>query len=186
MAKHNRCILSLDPSSTCTGWAVLATGEQYLASGRLLPKIVKIEPKGLAPYYRIDAMCLELRKLLEEYRPCEVVMEWTSGKRAGRLGQNVSHLAIYGVAVGAIWREAVNWTGYWTDRGIPCAVTSYLENDWTRGKPKDHRIQLARMMFTRDYDPSKDAGGDEADALMLNVHHQREERIRQCTRSTGA
>ena len=174
-------ILSLDPSSTCTGWAVMDYGEQYVASGRLLPGHVKIEPKELAPYYCIDAMCLGLHKLLEEYRPQEVVMEWTSGKRAARLGQNVSHLAIYGVAVGAIWREAVNWTAYWTDKGTPCAVVSYLENTWTQGQAKGHRIQIAQALF-RQYDPTRDSGGDEADAIMLNVWHQREQKLEQAIR----
>jgi len=174
-------ILSLDPSSTCTGWAVLAPGEQYVASGRLVSKITQIEPKEFAPYYQIDAMCLELRKLLDGYRPREIVMEWTSGKRAGRLGQNVSHLAIYGVAVGAIWREAVNWTAYWTDKGTPCAVVSYLENTWTKGQPKGHRIQIAQAMF-QQYDPARDSGGDEADAIMLNIWHQREQKLEQAIR----
>ncbi len=174
-------ILSLDPSSTCTGWAVMDYGEQYIASGFLSPPTVQVEPTALEAYYRIDAMCLSLRKLLDQYKPQEIVMEWTSGKRAARLGQNVSHLAIYGVAVGAIWREAVNWTAYWTDKGTPCAVASYLENTWTKGQPKGHRIQIAQAMFPQ-YDPERDSGGDEADAIMLNVWHQREQKLEQAIR----
>jgi Holliday junction resolvasome RuvABC endonuclease subunit len=177
--QENDLILSLDPSSTCTGWALLRPGEVYVASGRLLPSRVKVEPKALEPYYRIDAMCLALRKLLDQWRPRYIIMEWTSGKRAARLGQNVSHLAIYGAAVGALWREAVHWTAYWTDQGVPAAVEGVLENDWTGGRPKrtnsKHvgRVEMAAAMF-RQYDAQQDKGGDEADALMLGVWHQRE------------
>jgi len=174
----NDLVFSIDPSSTCSGWALLGPGEEYVASGRLLPPTVTIEPKACAPYYRIDAMCMALRKLLDQHRPRHVVIEWTSGKRAGRLGMNVSGLAIYGAAVGALWREAVHWTDYWLKQGLAGYVVGIIENDWTRGQPKARRIPIAAGLFPQ-YDPEQDSGGDEADALMLNVWYQREQKLRE-------
>jgi Holliday junction resolvasome RuvABC endonuclease subunit len=167
-------ILSLDPSSTCTGWAVLKPGEVYVASGRLLPVPVRGVPKGYEPYQRIASMCQGLVDLLGHYQPGTIVIEFTSGKRAGRLGTNVSGLAIYGAAVGAIWREAVNWA----DHNASC-VKGVLENEWTGSRPKFSRgrtvgrVVIAAAMF-RNYDPEADKGGDEADALMLGVFYQRQ------------
>jgi hypothetical protein len=166
-------ILTLDPSSTCLGWAKMRLGEMYLGSGRIVPHVQKPR-KGYEAYARIDSICAQLFHLLNHVQPSIIVMEVTSGNRAGRLGQNVSHLGIYGVAVGAVWREVKEWSEYFTHRHrIPCTVDLVLENEWTRRQPKADRILTATAMFPQ-YRAADDEGGDEADALMLNVWWQRE------------
>ncbi len=171
-------ILSLDPSSSCLGWATLRAGRLYLASGRILPKSVKTR-KGYEVYGRIESICQQLVALLEREQPTVIVVELTSGNRARRLGQNVSHLSIYGAAVGAVWREAESWAREFVrEHRSPCEVTGFLENEWTGQKPKAERIATAALMF-QQYQPANDSGGDEADALMLNVWYQQAARMKE-------
>ncbi len=160
----NDYLFAIDPSSTRTGWAVLLPGEVYVNSGAIRPSA------KLPPYSRIGETCDVLLELLGHFDPAVVVIEWTSGKRHDRAPKNISGLGIYGVAVGALWREAV--------RACPEAtIEGVLENVWTGGIPKSHRKQIAAAMFPA-YDPSNDLGSDESDALMLGVWWQRESQIR--------
>jgi len=181
LAQAANTVFSIDPSSTCTGWAAMRPQLKLVASGRLLPPDTKADAHD-----RIDAMCLSLRKLLDEYTPRMILIEWTTGHRAGRLGKDVSHLAIYGLAVGALWREAVGWTEKVTSLGVPAVVMSIPENLWTQGRPKQ-RTARSRTISRQEiiaatypqYDPEKDRGADEADAIGLNVWWQEEQKGRQ-------
>ena len=166
-------ILSLDPSSSCLGWATMRPGEVYIASGRIMPGHPRTH-NGYEAYGRIESICTQLDSLMDREQPTIIVVEVTSGKRAGRLGQNVSHLGIYGAAVGAVWQKATAWSkDFMRDHRIPCTVDVILENEWTSRQPKALRVATAALMF-QQYHSAEDPGGDEADALMLNVWYQRE------------
>jgi len=180
IAQASNVVFSIDPSSTCTGWAVMKPQLKLVASGRLLPPNTKADAHD-----RIDAMCLILRRLLDQYTPRTILIEWTTGHRARRLGKNVSHLAIYGVAIGALWREAVGWTENLTSLEVPAVVMTIPENLWTGGRPKQRTARskgISRQEIIvatyPQYDPEKDLGADEADAIGLNVWWQEEQRVR--------
>jgi Holliday junction resolvasome RuvABC endonuclease subunit len=145
-------LLALDPSSTCTGYAIGTSWRHLLEAGKLKPK--RAADKALI---RIRTMCWELEKLIEEHAPDRVVVEVPSGKTHHRLGKNVSHLPIYGMAVGAVL--ATCW-----HLGLVTDTTA--DNEWTRGKPKDDRKAYIAGMF-KSYDASQDKGGDVADAIGL-------------------
>jgi len=68
-------ILSIDPSSTQTGWALLDREERLFQAGILTPDKQRSEPQ-----FRIAAMCRDLRQLLDEIEPAVILIEITSGK----------------------------------------------------------------------------------------------------------
>jgi len=170
-------IFSIDPSSTVTGWAVMECPTKALLNfGVLLNATTRADP-----YHRIDAMCLHLHKLLDTYDPPTILLEWTTGKTAARHTGGGAGLAIYGVAVGALWREAVNWTAKLTRQGKAAVVVGILENTWTRGMSKSSRQLAAQSLYSR-YDMKADKGGDISDAIMLNYYYQQELAVEQAIR----
>jgi hypothetical protein len=147
-------ILSIDPSSTCVGYAMFDESGTLLGSGRLMP-----DKKNDVAMDRIAGLVSELSALWHEHRPRHCVIEVTSGKVARRLGGCGAGLATYGMAVGACWQMLRSLVG-------PQNVTAVYENEWTRGVPKSQRLQLLRIIFP-GYDPATDPGGDAGDAIML-------------------
>lgn len=146
-------LLSLDPSSTVTGYAVL-DGVILLDAGRILPVRQKDPPNS-----RIDAMISELLTLVREQQPEAIVIEDTSGKVSGRHGGRGAGLAIYGKAVGEV-RRAMKQTGI--------DVFMVLENDWTRGMGKKiDRQRWCEAAYSKQYRAADDPGGDVADAIKL-------------------
>jgi len=107
---------------------------------------------------RIEVMGAELAALIRDVRPAVIVVEDTSGKVGhNRHGGGGAGLAIYGKAIGYMTAVA-------NASGFPVAMVK--ENDWTRGTPK--AIRTARVkQWVRNYDESKDPGGDMADAIGL-------------------
>jgi hypothetical protein len=109
-------------------------------------------------------MCEDLRELLRQWAPHNVVIEVPSGKVGGgqRRGAGAT-LAIYGFAVGAIWA---------TCRAAPCRplVDEVDERTWTRRKPKLVRQKLIAYEF-HEYGTqiAKVAGGDVADAIGIGL-----------------
>ena len=152
-------LLSLDPSSTVTGWAALSFGGRLLEGGLLKPN-----KKGIEPAARIDQMCKDLLVLLNEVSPSEVVLEWPSGHTGRRHHGHGSGLSTYGIAVGAIWRTCVGWA---TDRHVSVHLVS--ENLWTAGQSKTRRAAGVRL-FYEQYNPDKDPGLDLADAIGLALY----------------
>ena len=168
-------LLALDPSSQAIGWAALQAGEVLVAGGVLLPE--KVSERD--PYVRIDSLCGRLWELLETNGPKTVVVEVTSGK----VGENRhkghgAGLAIYGVAVGAVWRECRAWTRYeLATRRRLTHVERVYENDWTHQIPKRTRTLAIAAMYPR-YDVEADPGGDEADAIGLGIYYLREQFVK--------
>jgi hypothetical protein len=152
-------VLALDPSSTCVGYALLAGDKTLLAAG-----VIKPDKASAPSYERICSLRRDLRTLLDELEPDTILVEWTKGKVGHRrhLGQGAG-LAVYGAGVGAIAAEADNWG---QRRQPPVPVVAVLENDWTRGVPKDVRRKVIEQQYTQ-YKSAMDPGGDMADAIGL-------------------
>lgn len=156
-----KTILALDPSSTCTGYAVLDFSGRLIEGGILRPTSARLDPAT-----RISQMCADLRALLNLTRPKAIVIEWTSGHVGGRRHHgHGSGLAIYGVALGSLWQTAVGWA-----QGLGIEVIRILENTWTRGIPKVERSARVRMLYP-SYNPAADPGGDLADAVGIAVFY---------------
>lgn len=159
-------ILSIDPSSTCTGYAVFEHGPdaptpRLIEHGRLTAK------SSLSALGRIDAIVEDVLDICIERRPKHVVIEIPSGKVAGRVRgrSGGTGLSVYGMAVGAI-RQAMRQL----DGTGGSFVHDALESTWigTANRSKATRQLAARSMYP-DYNPDTDTGGDAADAIMLGV-----------------
>lgn len=131
-SKSGPVLLSLDTSSTATGYAVF--------HGRGLVCCGVIRPKATLPALdRVGLIVADVEALTDAAAPDEIVMEISSGKVHGRIAK-ASGLAVLGHAQGAIW-EAVR------RRMIP--LTTVAENEWTKSKKKaDRAAHFAGMYLT--------------------------------------
>lgn len=163
-------IVSLDPSSTCTGYAVWVDGKPY-ELGRIKPSN---STKGIdstklagraqvacgASVVRYMGLMADLAELLYEYRPEHVVIEVSTG-RAGtgsKLKAGPS-LITYGQAVGCALAMAYQSCS---------SVVPVTERAWTRGLgKKDARMRFVYNLYPALYQFEKDKGGDIADAVLL-------------------
>lgn len=156
-------ILSLDPSSTIIGWAFLCKPRALVEAGLIRPD----SPRA-APIDRIRSMVRDLRELLSEHVPDEILVEVTSGKVG--LRRHKGHgagLAVYGMSVGAVWQACESWAAQdLFGPGPKPRVHAIDENTWTRGQAKSRRIAAVAADFPQ-YDAATDPGGDMADALGL-------------------
>jgi hypothetical protein len=159
-------LLALDPSSTRTGYAVFEmfhdapSGAALIDAGYLQP------PKREAPAIeRIAEMVVDLRELMHELMPRNIVIEIPSGHVGNRhLGRGAG-LSIYGLAVGALWSAARAPIG---GQGRRIEVLTLEENAWTRGVQKNKRQMAVAMEFPQYREViSKDGGADVADAIGL-------------------
>lgn len=157
MEHDHPLIVGVDPSSTCTGVAVLRGGK--------IVEMAQLRAKSAqSSVGRIAVMTMKLVKFLREYRSAWLAIEVTSGKVAGRLGNRVAGLGVYGMAVGAALWAAQDVLG-------PEAIVPVTENVWTRGVPKGRRQVGVGVMFP-EYARGvgrHDAGGDVADAIGLTL-----------------
>jgi hypothetical protein len=157
-------ILSLDPSSTVCGYAVLRRDKRLMMHGLITPAC-----RSDGSYDRVMGMADDLGSLLDEVRPGVVLVEWTKGKVGRRHGGLGAGLAVYGCGVGGLAREAYRWCrGHAGSELVPV-----LENDWTRGQSKEARTLAVAGLYPQ-YRPGDDPGGDAADAIGLAVWWLRE------------
>jgi len=163
-------ILSLDPSSTVCGWALLDLAGRIISAGLIKPDKLRSEPK-----FRIQSMAEDLRQLFNEFEPRTVIIEITSGKvGANRHKGAGAGLGVYGMAVGYLWSVADNWR-----RQLPAEqqglteIVVIKENDWTRGVPKADRIAAVASEFP-EYDAALDQNGDLSDAISLGQWYVKE------------
>ncbi len=150
-------IIALDPSSTCTGYAVMESAETLVSAGLLRPR------SSDEAIERITSMACDLRELITECRPRKVVIEVTSGKVAGRHRQRSqgAGLGVYGTAVGAMYAVSLIEMGWLRSRVVPIH-----ENTWTHGVPKAQRQRHCAAAFPA-YSMADDPGADVADAIGL-------------------
>jgi hypothetical protein len=145
-------LLTLDVSSSAIGWCASTSGDMLDSFGLITPKRSRA-----AAAERIDSMLLQLdQEVLSS--PGLVVMEWSDGKIAGRLGR-ASGLSVLGAAQGAV-RQFLLGKGY--------VVYLVGENQWTKRVPKPTRAKRIAMWF-RAYGEwaaaGVDKGMDVADAI---------------------
>lgn len=147
-------VLFLDPSSTCTGYAIFTDGTLQEA-GRLTPQ--KTRDHALA---RIRAMGRELEKLADDQQFHAIVVE-VSTSRYGRSRKQggAATLHIYGMAVGYLLSVVEYKAG---------TVAAVEANLWTsQVGSKELRKQDIARRFRGYYDARRDPGGDVADAVAL-------------------
>ena len=100
-----KTILSIDPSSTACGWALLDLAGRILQGGIIKPDKIRSEPQ-----FRIKRMAEDLQRLLNELGPGIVLIEITSGKvGTNRHKGHGAGLGVYGMAVGYLWCVADCW-----------------------------------------------------------------------------
>jgi hypothetical protein len=150
-------LLSLDPSSTTTGYAVFKDGK-FIEAGKLKPARAADPAND-----RIRVMTWQLRDLANSVKPTHIVIEDTSGKVGRRHGGGGSGLAIHGKAVGWFISVAEHII---KSENVRCIT----ENTWTRSIKKATRQERVAAMI-RNYDPEKDKGVDVADAIGLGLYY---------------
>lgn len=168
-------VLALDPSSRCTGYAVLErtcpTGERLLEAGKLRGK------STCDALQRVLAMRADLKKLLEEMDPDTILVELPLEKQYTRTAGKRSGMAIWAGAAWALWMVCVQWA---EEANIAAALLQGLDwspsdarrvcpvsnTYWTRGTSKRDRQDRVHALY-RQYDPKTDAGGDVADAVSM-------------------
>ncbi len=166
-------VLAIDPSSKCSGYAFghrVGMGAEILFAGRCLPRTRANATD------RIASTCDFFANLVMSEEPEHIVIESPSGKIHGRFAKTkMSALAIYGMAVGAIWATCRYCR-------IPPDVPVHLidANRWTAGKSKDARRIRAKALW-EEYCAVDDPGADESDAICLLdwfCRHQELERLK--------
>lgn len=131
-------LLAIDPSSTCTGFAVLSEKGKLVQYGVWRPSRMD------DPYVRIEKMCRSMGELLDATPVQHVVLEVTSGHTSARLKDSRPNLTIYGVAVGAFWI----WLRFMKfSLDLHYQSHRVYENEWTGGVPKIKRHQLILAEF---------------------------------------
>lgn len=86
-----RTLLSLDLSTTCTGWSVFNIDEHKLITYGILKPSTKGISKLIYPKQQLTKMIdlsFQIRSLIENYRPTHIVIEEIAGSKQ-RLGQKV-------------------------------------------------------------------------------------------------
>lgn len=157
-------ILSLDPSSTLTGYALMS-GDSIVSAGLLKPH------KRSAPAReRVRHMAADLRVLIGELKPDRIVIEVSSGHVSKRHRGSGAGLAVYGYAVGYMAAIA---------HAAGLEVAEVEENEWTRGVPKPRRIATIAALYP-SYRADRDRGGDMADAIGLGSWYGRTMRLKGC------
>ena len=151
-------LVGLDPSTKCTGYAVLDAARDSLLDAGL------IKPSNMKPpfYERVSEMVPDAVQVVREVAPCIVVIEVPDKYQAGRLSR-AEGLAKYGFAVGAIWCAVRSLPGV-----VVHTVTPAL---WTGGVPKRKRCDLLALRYPA-YARAKDKGGDAGDAIGLVAYYR--------------
>lgn len=154
-------LLSIDPSSTRSGYAVLDV-RGWLSVSVIEAGYLKPVRASHPPLMRIRAMADDLDELVALHSPAACTIEQTTGKvgkkrhKGGGAG-----LSIYGEAIGYLLaRLDALMTA---DRVWPIN-----ENVWTHGVSKDDRVALLAARYPAyAAHMGMDKGGDVADAIGL-------------------
>jgi Holliday junction resolvasome RuvABC endonuclease subunit len=153
-------VMGIDPSSTRTGYALVVYPGRVATAG-----YVTGSRRNQLPLQRIAQMCLELRHLIEEEAPTEIVIEMSSGHVGARHLGGGAGLATYGMAVGAVWQACMRAAEL-----IGSELNMVPENMWTGGISKSQR-KTSLVLECEAYASVRggDCGADVADAIGLAV-----------------
>ena len=150
-------VLSLDPSSTIIGYAVLDfDSETILQAG-----LCKPHKSGMKPIPRVLSLIGDLSGLLREHEPGVVVIEVPDAKQYTRKHERTTSLPVWSFAAGAYF----GWLEARMDGRDVYPVSNTL---WTKGHSKPARVVKAGLLH-RDYDAEHDPGADMADAICLGA-----------------
>lgn len=158
-------LLSLDPSSTTTGYAVLNRTPKLtlVEAGRLRGK------RTASAVSRVLAMRGELLRVLAEFVPSTVLIEMPLGLQYTRHEQRKSGMAVWAGAAWSLWMVCVEWAGLQHKvYGAEKAIVPIANTEWTRGMDKDARQALVRTNCPK-YSPKDDPGRDVSDAIALGM-----------------
>lgn len=163
-------VLALDPSSSCTGWAVgFVDGKSFkiLDAGRIVPP-AKMNPIQRADFTAdriVDVRLGRYSKTIKRIFPpiphcCEVAVVEVPSSRGSFHGTAGSGLAVYGFAAGVVWKSVE-----------PAAVLRRIAvtpETWTGSRTKENRKRIALKWFP-DLEKLSDPGMDVSDAVSLAV-----------------
>lgn len=151
-------LLALDPSTTCTGYAVMRSSDDLFDAG-----IIRPPTTAKTPLERIESICKEVAALIAEIHPHYMVIEVPSGHVAARIAEESggAGLSVYGMAVGAVVHTA------WIAMGSSELVWTPDES-WTQGIAKQvRRLAIMAEFSWANEQFEKDSGSDMADAIGL-------------------
>ena len=156
-------ILSLDPSLTCTGYAI---GDLRNGSGIDVTEVGKIKSAVRARDVerRVDSITDQLSKLIARRiipsdLPPVVVIELPSSRKMERHKGGGAGLANYGMLVGHVRQICMSLVGN---------VVSVKSDYWTGGRSKEKRYKNA-CRYYKSLPKIKDPGYDVSDAVSLLV-----------------
>lgn len=167
--------LSIDPSATVTGYAVLSSdGRKLIAGGHLSP-----HKAGLSVDAIIRSVGADLSALIREHRPASIVIElpsthWHMSRTRRVVGADgapekavapgmASNVVKYAAVAGGLYGFVLAAIPY---LGHDCSLSGIAANAWTGKRNKGDRQRWIAASF-RNYDPSKDKGCHVSDAVDL-------------------
>jgi ribonuclease HI len=149
-------VLSIDASSSCSGWAVFTVDR---SENPTLVEFGKVKPSGGMLEARVREMREKLVAVADRYRPDLVIVERTSGLSYHK--ERNSSLPALSFAQGVI-AGGVEQSGY------SLSVEVCDETEWTNLVPKDTRKEeIAERYPAYGLTASLDDGGDISDAIGL-------------------
>lgn len=157
-------LLTIDPSSTSCGYAVLSDHRTLIECGRVTPDAALPTP------YRLTRMAIELVEVMQEHRPDIVLIEIPADQAPhGKFGARGQ--ALYGSACGIIYDRILIARG-----DVPDSIETIQSDKWKRmvyrsksDKTKGaERARKLRAVFP-SYDPKRDPKQDIADAIELGM-----------------
>ena len=169
--KHEpKRILSLDPASRVSGYAVMDDTGKLLDAGLLKPVKTRLPVES-----RVPMMLDSTIEILDEWKPEILIVEVPLKRQYTTKKQRTTSMAVWAVAAGAFW----GWM--WAVRHfyLPGLIVVPVSNvEWTRGSPKLMRQQKVVAMY-RGYDPAKDPGLDVSDAIAMGLWYLRRYKMAQ-------
>lgn len=158
-------LLTIDPSSTLTGYAVMSDPETIEDCGYLRPT----SPKAPA-IDRTDSICDSLELLVWEHKPDHVLIEVPSGNvRIAKFG--AQWITLYAFAAGAQHAILRRYVQVRNAKSPGATLWRVDEQTWTKGKTKARREDeiFATFPVLREK-LRRDTGGDIADAIGIGLY----------------
>ena len=151
-------ILMLDPSTTCTGYAMMKLDGTLIEGGFFRPNRTKD-----SAIERANAMCEDLVELLNETEFSAIVVEVPTAEAHHKKDRHGKGLTTYGIGVGMIVRTILA-------SGQADKLVAVDQSTWTGGDSKTERadfVALAYANYRQAQD--QDTGLDLADAIGLGL-----------------
>ncbi len=163
-------ILALDPSSECTGYAMLGADRTIIEMGTIRP-----DKRDATPDARVLTIGREVAGVLGRLSPGVVCVETPFATRRGgpKARRSAMTLPTYGMAVGAALHAADAWRRSHDPAPVLCTVPA---DEWSRGlgstaddEHKTKRVALVAHLYgiTPESLGPKTLAGNVADAILM-------------------